>query len=145
MMDFDNTVGDALLFSQTSTGRIVQVRTPYGRCRIELDAPADGRQCRLIAEDGTVVGRALVQFDTPEQYMREMRVTPPPGVSNATAGRSPSPPVAFTGHRGLGDTVAALIALVTLGLVTPCGRCQSRRQKLNQWVPYPWVPRQAAP
>lgn len=38
--------------------------------------------------------------------------------------------------RGLGDTVAKVIKVVTGGLVKPCGGCEERRKKLNELVPY---------
>lgn len=38
--------------------------------------------------------------------------------------------------RGLGDTLAWLIHLLTFGLVTPCSACNSRRSRLNKLFPY---------
>lgn len=38
--------------------------------------------------------------------------------------------------RGLGDTVAKVIRTATAGLVTPCGGCVKRKEKLNALMPY---------
>lgn len=37
--------------------------------------------------------------------------------------------------RGLGDTVAKVIKVATLGTVKPCGGCQKRRAELNEKFP----------
>ncbi len=38
--------------------------------------------------------------------------------------------------RGVGDTVAKFIHVVTLGLVKPCGACEEERTRLNEKMPY---------
>ena len=45
----------------------------------------------------------------------------------------PGEPVAM---RGLGDVVAKVIKIATLGKVKPCGGCQKRRDALNRAVPF---------
>ena len=39
-----------------------------------------------------------------------------------------------TAARGLGDTLARVINRTTG--IEPCGSCDKRKEKLNQWFPY---------
>lgn len=52
-------------------------------------------------------------------------------------GRQPPAPQQEKGKsRGLGDTVAKVIQVVTFGVVKPCRKCKKRQAKLNRLFPY---------
>jgi len=80
-------------------------------------------QGELIAE----IDRLLDQPETPETNAEIDRM----GKMLMEQGGIQSPETEES--QGLGDTIAKLIK--TVG-IKPCGGCNRRRKKLNQWIPY---------
>jgi len=53
-----------------------------------------------------------------------------------TVKKPPKRLVAPKESQGLGDTIAKVIHVGTLGIVKPCGGCRKRQRNLNERYPY---------
>lgn len=49
-----------------SGGCVVEGDTPHGRFHVEWKAPAHGEQCKIVTEDGRVVGTAWIEIRKPD-------------------------------------------------------------------------------